>query len=253
MQNHGEIHLIAFAESNKLLLVCPDGGPDGRIDDPIDTAFTSVLLDSIGFWYNINRNEQYVMGFSWGGKTSYTYGLRNTEKFKGYLIIGAAINGTGEINNILENAEDESFYLIHGSADLLAARFTPLFQALQNNEACVESNVLQGVGHTIDFPMRNQIMTDGFNWLGESSCNLQAGIDDIFSGLNVHPNPSHGIINIQDLSNKNMSVKIFDINGRSIPFTQKNDAVILHNPVAGLYFLHLRAKNQSKALILYVQ
>ncbi|MFT5167850.1 MAG: hypothetical protein ACI8P3_003088, partial [Saprospiraceae bacterium] len=39
--------LIVFAETNNLILACPDGGIDGAVDDPIDTAFTSILLDSI--------------------------------------------------------------------------------------------------------------------------------------------------------------------------------------------------------------
>jgi poly(3-hydroxybutyrate) depolymerase len=30
--------LTAFAEFNNLILACPDGGADGSIDDPIDTA-----------------------------------------------------------------------------------------------------------------------------------------------------------------------------------------------------------------------
>ena len=59
--------LIQFAEMNNLLLVCPDGGPDGRIDDAIDTAFTSVLLDSVATWYNVDHEEKNIlMGFQLG-------------------------------------------------------------------------------------------------------------------------------------------------------------------------------------------
>jgi len=62
--------LINFAEMNSLILVCPDGGLDGKIDDAIDTAFTSALLDSARIWYNIDTEKTYVMGFSWGGKNN---------------------------------------------------------------------------------------------------------------------------------------------------------------------------------------
>ena len=95
--------LINFAESNDLILVCPDGGPDGKIDDAIDTSFTTVLLDSVAAWYNINQGEKYIMGFSWGGKTTYTYGLRRTDQFAGYIVIGAAVQ-FGEVSDIIANA-----------------------------------------------------------------------------------------------------------------------------------------------------
>ena len=34
--------LMVFAEENSVILICPDGDEDGRIDDPIDTAFTTA-------------------------------------------------------------------------------------------------------------------------------------------------------------------------------------------------------------------
>ena len=49
--------LIQFAEMNDLLLICPDGGSDGAIDDPIDTAFTTVILDSMLQWYAVDESQ----------------------------------------------------------------------------------------------------------------------------------------------------------------------------------------------------
>ena len=95
--------LIGFAETNGLILVCPDGGLDGKIDDSIDTAFTSALMDSTRIWYNINSDKTYIMGFSWGGKTTYTYGLNRPAVFGGYLPIGAAITNTNEVTVPLQN------------------------------------------------------------------------------------------------------------------------------------------------------
>ena len=105
--------LIAFAEANNLLLICPDGGPDGRIDDPIDVAFTTVILDSMEIWYNVDVSRVFAMGFSWGGRATYTYGLNNTDRFAGFMPIGAAINGTNEVNGLLHNATDKPYYIIH--------------------------------------------------------------------------------------------------------------------------------------------
>ena len=108
--------LSDFAEENGVILVCPDGGEDGKIDDPIDTAFTSFLLDSAFIWYNIDETKLYATGFSWGGKTTYTYGLNHIEKFAGLLPIGAAIS-VGEIDGIADQAEGVPVYIVHGSLD----------------------------------------------------------------------------------------------------------------------------------------
>jgi len=161
--------LIAFAETNDLLLVCPDGGPDGAVDDPIDVAFTTTLLDSMAVWYNVDQDEKYIIGFSWGGRTTYTYGLTNHENFEGFIVIGAAVDGTQQINGVLENAALEKFYLIHGSNDSPTVRFDPLVAALTDQDACLETNFMEGVGHTIDFPNRNNILTEAFNWVADDS------------------------------------------------------------------------------------
>ena len=245
--------LINFAEMNDLLLVCPDGGPDGRIDDAIDTAFTSVLLDSVGHWFNVDRSNQYIMGFSWGGLTSYTYGLRNTDKFQGYLIIGAAINGTGPINNILHNAENEAFYLVHGSNDLMSTRFTPLKNALETNNACVETNVLQGVGHTIDFPMRNEILTVAFKWLQTSACGISSIKDgEISNPINIYPNPSSDKITIEGL-NADTDIKIYNFQGATIGFERNDNTLYLNGVSPGLYIINLNSKGNNRSVKIFVE
>ena len=132
--------LKQFAETNKLILVSPDGGVDGMIDDAIDTAFTSALLDSIAIWYNINWMKAYAMGFSWGGKTTYTYGLFHSNKLHGFIPIGAAITGVTEVNGLLQNATGKPFYLVHGTLDSPNTRFYPIRDSLINRGAYVILN-----------------------------------------------------------------------------------------------------------------
>ena len=162
--------LIVFAETNNLILACPDGGVDGAVDDPIDLGFTDALLDSMNVWYNIDGDKTYAMGFSWGAKTTYTYGLDRPEIFKGYLPIGSAMSGTSEVNSIVANAADKPVYIVHGNNDTPSQRYTPIKNALENNGAIVNSNLMPGVGHTIDFPNRNAILTTAFQWIDSVNC-----------------------------------------------------------------------------------
>lgn len=160
-----------FAEHNNVILICPDGGADGQIDDPIDTAFTTVMIDSAMTWYTIAPDSLYAMGFSWGGKTTYTYGLNHVEKFAGFMPIGAAIS-VDEINGISDRAFEKPFYLIHGANDSPNTRYYPLIDRLENEGAIVESILMPGIGHTIWFPNQVEILTEGFNWLKENTATV---------------------------------------------------------------------------------
>jgi predicted esterase len=244
--------LIEFAENNNLLLVCPDGGSDGRIDDPIDTAFTTALIDSVETWYNINPEQKYIMGFSWGGKTTYTYGLRRTDEFSGYLVIGAAVNQF-EVEQNISAAEDENFYLVHGTNDTPATRYTPLLNALEDNGACVGTNLLQGVGHTIDFPNRNTILSEGYEFLKSNDCSDISNTEDIKRNIHLNPNPFVEKLQLVASGITNPHIQILDINGRSIPFTYDDSEIHIHNEVKGLLIVIIESEGIQYVKRIYKQ
>lgn len=241
--------LLQFAESSNLILFCPDGGIDGKIDDDIDTSFTSFILDSMSIWYNIAPDEIYLMGFSWGGKTTYSYGLRNTNKFKGYLPIGAAVSGPDEIEDIVFNAIEKPFYLVHGSFDSPESRYTEMVESLNNNGACVEGLLMDGVNHTIDFPNRNEILKTGYDWLKSFECVK----NDVFESekeldIIIYPNPS-GVDNKIQIKNigRLSQVSILDYQGnhiRSIKLTGESEIQI--ELASGTYFISFLSGNERK-------
>ena len=228
--------LIVFAETNNLILACPDGGVDGAVDDPIDTAFTSVLIDSVYLWYNINPDKVYGMGFSVGGRATYTYGLNHIWEFRGFIPIGAAVNGTSEVSSVIQNAEGKPYYLVHGANDSPGTRYTPIKAALENNNALVNSILMPGVGHTIDFPNRNQILTTAFEWIDSVNCALLTSIEfesfEDHHGLKLFPNPISTDQSLTLFSNqkidKSITIRVNGIDGRAITsFTF--DAVVQGN------------------------
>lgn len=251
--------LIVFAETNNLILACPDGGVDGAVNDPIDIEFTTALLDSMALWYNINPDKTYAMGFSWGGLTTYTYGLNNIERFRGFIPIGAAVNGTNEVNGIIQNAADIPYYIVHGSQDSPSVRFTPIKNALENNGAIVNSILMNGVGHTIDFPNRNQILTDAFVWVDSVNCAASStttfSIEKNENQFSVFPNPSSKTqqVNIQYNVKKanSFTIRVMATNGQEL---KRMPSIILEHKgsfyvnttslVAGQYWLQVYEKNK---------
>jgi len=156
--------LSVFAENNGLILVCPDGGSDGRVDDNLDYDFTEDLLDSVRTWYSIDEDYQYIMGFSIGGKATYEFGFSHSTEFGGYIPIGAATS-EAELSPGISSSLDEAYYLVHGSSDAASTRYNPILNRLQTEGAITNSEFMSGVGHTIDFPNRNQILTEAYVWI----------------------------------------------------------------------------------------
>lgn len=162
--------LTAFAEANDLILMCPDGGSNGIVDDAIDTAFTSAMCDSMFQWYNIDTGKVYAMGFSVGGRATYTYSLNNPDKVAGFIPIGAAISGTSEVNTALQaNAACKPIYIVHGSLDSPNTRYWPVRNALDGT-AWLNSILMTGVNHTINFNNRNAILGAAFQWVDSLNC-----------------------------------------------------------------------------------
>jgi len=234
--------LITFAETNNLILVSPDGGPDGKIDDPIDTAFTSVLIDSMSIWYNIDESERYIMGFSWGGRTTYSYGLNNYSKYKGFMPIGAATS-IDMVDDIIGNSVEKTFYLVHGSQDAPSTRYTPFVDALNNNGACIESLLMNGVGHTIDFPNRNEILSTAFDYIKKecpfiiNSVEENSG-EENESEIQISPNPNDGSFRIEtDIAIDPQQVEVYNINGSPLRFSIEGNTVQLIEKRSGTYIL----------------
>lgn len=260
--------LIQFAEANNLLLVCPDGGTDGRIDDAIDTAFTSNLLDSVAIWYNVNAAKTYVMGFSWGGKTTYTYGLSHANRFGGFLPIGSAMSGTSEVSGSIANATGKPFYLVHGSFDSPSNRYTPIYNALNNNGALLNSILMSGVGHTIDFPNRNQILTTAFEWIDSVNCSMLLDVPttekEAVTTVEVYPNPTLAngtfTVNYTATTPQAIELRLYDLLGNEIRL-YSIEAIAgsnqfqfpLKNIPAGNYLLQLKSKQQQQTTAVIIQ
>jgi hypothetical protein len=157
------------------------------------------------------------MGFSVGGKVTYSYGLANTHRLSGFIPIGAAINGTSGVESVLENSTAMPFYLVHGELDNPSTRFFPMQASLIGYSAIVEDTLMPGIGHTIDFPDRNAILSRAYQWVDSvNSANIPSGILKPISTqpIKIYPNPATSEINFALPEEEAFEVEIFDTNGK---------------------------------------
>lgn len=259
--------LIAFAEQNNLILLCPDGGSDGQIDDKIDQDFSTAMIDTIIKWYSIDTKRIYCMGFSWGGKTTYLYGLSKPRTFCGYIPIGAAID-VREVALVSDSAKNKPIYIIHGGNDAPSTRYTPLKNAMEVNGGIVNSILLPGVGHTIDFPNRNQIMTTGFKWVDSVCVNFSSVPIDTNSTSNsvdgynadlkfdIYPNPMQKgqQFVIETHSVDRLKVSLFNSNGMLLWEKEINErSEIKAPPFSGSYILMIENGKESRSTQVFVK
>lgn len=257
--------LTDFAENNDLILICPDGGSDGRVDDQLDYDFTTALLDSVQKWYNINDEKIFAMGFSVGGKAMYEYGLNNASTFAGFIPIGPAINGTTEVSSVLSNAICKPFYLIHGENDAPTVRFDPIKEALEQNKAEVNSILMAGVGHTINFPNRASILRNAFNWVDTVKCKTSTGINgtNVTERIKLYPNlvsesSPPAKIHFSLNSSEIVSISIWNINGQLVhrkidSFNTGSYSIPSQNLEKGTYFVQVLKGSQTYSSRLVVQ
>ncbi|MFT4534083.1 MAG: putative esterase [Saprospiraceae bacterium] len=235
--------LSGFAEANNVILVCPDGGADGKIDDPIDTAFTTFILDSAFQWYDIDPAKLYAIGFSWGGKTTYTYGLNHMDKFAGLLPIGAAINA-GDVDDISQNIDGKPVYIVHGSLDMPDSRFYPLIDAMESNGACIETNLLPGVGHTIEFDNQVAILTAAYDYLKDNACTTTSTNSVSQESRDILPyNSIESGVTINLISERREPWSILTKDGKVVK--QGNSQSVIFDLPAGLYILHTGNRSQK--------
>ncbi len=233
-----------FAEANQVILICPDGGADGQIDDPIDTAFTTVMIDSAMTWYTIAPDSLYAMGFSWGGKTTYTYGLNNVNKFAGFMPIGAATS-VSDINGISDQAFEKPFYLVHGGNDTPNTRFYPMIERLEEEGAFVESLLMPGVGHTIWFPNQVEILTDAYIWLKENSASIVDVQDELLEADNQILVKENYTVDMPLIFTDHISgpISIYSLDGRLLDTSRNNE---INAPShAGVYVVTIGTLSQQ--------
>ena len=239
--------LSEVAEANDCIVICPDGGADGQIDDAIDTAFTTFLIDEMSLQYNFDETKMYLMGFSWGGKTVYTYGLNHADKFAGFMPIGAAVQ-LSEVSPFADKAKDLPFYILHGGADSPNVRYYPLVTLMENSDACVETILLPGVGHTIDFPDQFNILNTGVQWMINNSCNGTSKVIEVEKDYTLKSNLIHSSESIIIQADQPVQWKIYGIQGKVI--ISGSELEINHLLNAGTYFIQINQFSAEKIIIL---
>lgn len=160
-------HLSAFARQNRLLLICPDGGPDGRTGDPADLYLAEWLLDSLR-GRMIRPLPLYVLGASWSVRAALKFSLR--ERPQACFLASSSLYGIDEFADRAPLLRGLKCFLIHGKLDALDTRFFPLRDALFRAGLCVDHLLVDQAGHEVEETTSAQVLQRAFNQLRGLPC-----------------------------------------------------------------------------------
>ena len=132
-------------------------------------------------------------------------------------------------------------------------RYFPILESLIDNGACVETNFLQGVGHTIDFPNRNSILTDAFQWLASQNCGISVTSEIQDNNVILFPNPNHGQFEISGIDTHHSQIELFTASGQKIAFQQQDNMIDIAKAYKGLLYLIINSPDSKKVLKILVQ
>lgn len=163
--------LQAFAELNQFILLCPDGGSDGRTDQQEDLDLALQLVQYTKRNYNVNAKQIYAMGHSWGAKAALKFGLSHPDLLEGLLLVGMASDvASSEFAPLIKRSRNMRIFILHGQYDSPTTQFQPLHDQLMRGGACLDFKIIKGVGHTIHFAGREALLTQAFQWIQQSPC-----------------------------------------------------------------------------------
>lgn len=238
--------LVDLAESKGFLLVCPDGGSDGKFEEATDFGFVETLIDSILSWYAIDSSGRYAIGYDEGGKTVYEFGLNYNDLFRGFIPIAAVIDGTGFVEDVIHKAKCKNFYIVHGDQDSPNKRYHPIKEALTDHHARVNTILMASIGHTYNFPGRATTLSNAFNYIDSADCDFSGIQNSGISQFRLRSNyllPGHPLIIEMDqtLNESNARISIADISGRilsaGIQITHNQITIELPILPSGIYFI----------------
>ena len=138
--------------------------------------------------------------------------------------------------------------MVHGSQDAVSTRYTPLLNGLNDNNACTETRLMSGVGHTIDFPNRNQILSEAFQWIKNNNCGTSSIQDiNLTSQLLASPNPSQGKFNISNANEIVLStIQITDLAGKKLRYDIEGSSINLSQDTKGMIILTAKSKSGNR-------
>jgi predicted esterase len=191
--------LISFAEANGVILLCPDGGANGRTDDPEDFDFTINLISRLLYDQRIDPYRIYTLGYSWGAKAALKFSTEHANLIRGMLLMGVSSDqAISEFGHQIADLRNMRCYMVHGSLDAPRVRFHPLRNALMSAGVCLNVRLLENVGHSFNFQERDRVLEEAFQWLEEGQCySLPPHTPAVqrqqakYSNLTVYPNPGY--------------------------------------------------------------
>ncbi|MEO0897116.1 MAG: hypothetical protein AAFY71_12000 [Bacteroidota bacterium] len=247
-----------FAEANQVILICPNGGTDGKTDSEAELDFAKKLTREMLVKYGIQPNCIYALGFSWGSRSALKMAVRHRNFINGLILMGVNYHNLPLSRKDFGKCFNLPCYLIQGQRDQLPYKFYPLQKILNQSGACVQSVIIPHTGHSFTFPYRNEYLTQAFQWLFNASCNKPEFVWKENKMLERKKQEKQPVVNVRGLnvSIQNVhalqlvkKISVYNQRGILIRVVRNPEGVaIIKVPQQGDYLIALQSSYQTDHL-----
>ncbi len=158
--------LVPWAESQGLILICPDGGSTGQVDDPIDLQFASSLADTLHKIHGLFPGQMILHGYSWGARAALKYATLFPGQVSGLVLLSYIADGN-ESRLRLERLRGKPIYFAQGERDNNVPKVLGFQRALQELDCYTGYDVISNSGHEFSSAQINLSLTQSWNWVME--------------------------------------------------------------------------------------
>ena len=141
--------LSKYAESENLIIVCPDSAGYKFFESEGEQIVLEVLKH-IKNYFSVNENNVYILGNSMGGRGAGFIGLRNSQLFAGIVCIYGTI--TESDYDLLKKAVKKiPIFIAHGTEDKIIplSESEALIKMLSRLSFQYSFKIIDGLGHDL--------------------------------------------------------------------------------------------------------
>jgi len=237
------------------IVACPDVNNIQNISQ-LTNLFQFILHDAIMF-ENADTNKIIISGLSHGGRFAFIYGLINIDIYAGIIGISPIIKKDDITLEMWDNVDDQKIAVIMGDYDDAYNNTCDFMEEVDNKGGNYLFLEKEGVGNNDpNYLLSDEFYTDfkqcldfifGFTSVDEL-CNT-----DKNQYISISPNPtSESIhINCQKIKSQITSIRIIDINGKTVfeinensQLSRRSISLELLNQTPGLYNVIIYTKDK---------
>lgn len=222
--------LQAFAEKNKVLLICPEVQFRVSLNTQTYSEVVKRMTIKLLGRYDVQPNCIYSFGAGIGANIALKLGVSQRNFISGLILIASNPKAISLSTSDYSKCFNLPCFIIHGKNDHLQQKYYPMRKALSEAGACIKSMLIDKSGSSVNPQIKKDYLSTAFVWVHNYSCNKPEYIWNDHRTLRALRQRSEPIVSVDEnkvrVSNINPAhgiqrIKIYNEDGILVKIVRK--------------------------------